>query len=372
MKIGRLSLTNFRNYERLELEPESALNILVGLNAQGKSAILEAIYLLATTKSHRTSRDADMIHLGQESTRVCAEVGRTTQNDVELEIIISRAEKKAIKINTAKRSKIGDIVGQLNAVIFSTMDVDMVKGEPSRRRRFLNLEISQVSPRYVYALGRYKRVLEQRNSFLREVGKARGQMGELETWDGQLALYGAGVMGRRAEFVESLSGAATRIYASLSEGSEELTVSYKPSLEGAAAAREEDIQANFLQALTVRREVDVSRGMTTVGPHRDDILLSVDELPAREYGSQGQQRTAAVALKLAEIDLIEESVGESPVVLLDDVMAELDENRRARVFELIRGRCQTLLTTTHLSELPESLIRVGCVFEVACGNVRRK
>ena len=372
MDIGRLSLTDFRNYVRLELEPESGLNILVGLNAQGKSAILEAVYVLATSKSHRTSRDTDLIRIGRDSARVCAEVARTTQNDVELEVIFSKADKKAVKINKARHSKIGEIVGQLNAVIFSTSDIDMVKGEPSRRRRFLNLEISQVRPQYVHALGRYNRVLEQRNSFLREVGHGGGQTQELSAWDDQLALYGAAVMRRRAEFVGSLSTAAARIYASLSEGSEELMVSYKPSLEGAGEASEEDIRAQFLQALAARREVDVSRGITTVGPHRDDVALGVDGLGAREYGSQGQQRTAAIALKLAEIELMEESVGESPVVMLDDVMAELDENRRAQVFELTRGRCQTLLTTTHLSELPESVVREGCVFEVASGKVTRK
>lgn len=260
----------------------------------------------------------------------------------------------------------------MNAVIFSGADVDMVKGEPSRRRRFLNLEISQVSPGYVYALGRYKRVLDQRNNLLKSIKSGTASSGALRIWDSQLAGYGAAVIARRVEFVNLISAAASRIYGLLSGGSEALGIAYRPSLDIEAKATEQDIADQFASSLAARAESDVARGTTGLGPHRDDVLLKVDNLPAREFASQGQQRTAAIALKLAEIELVENYVGEPPVVLLDDVMGELDELRRAQVLELTTGRCQTLLTTTHLSDIGERALQRAAVWDVRSGTVKPK
>lgn len=362
-------MADFRNYASLDFHPGSGLNVLVGMNGQGKSAVLEAIYMLATSKSHRTSRDTDMIRLEKSSARSLAEVIRSARNDVTLEIILSRTEDKTVKVNTVRHSKIGDIVGELNAVIFSTTDLDMVKGEPSRRRRFLNLEISQIRPQYVYALGRYKRVLDQRNSLLREVKIGTGSAGGLDVWNNQLAGYGATIIARRAEFVNFLSNSAAEIYSNLTSDSEELGVRYQPNPNVDKNISEPEIAAKFVQALSARREFDILRATTSVGPHRDDVILTINGLSAREYASQGQQRSAAIALKLAEISLMEESTGESPVVLLDDVMGELDENRRARILELILGRCQTFVTTTHLSDIAPAALESADVFRVASGEV---
>lgn len=349
--------------------PSPDLNVLVGQNAQGKSAILESIYLLATSKSHRTSRDADMIRIGESAARVQADIKRNARNDVGLEIILSSVEKKTVKINTVRHPKVGDIVGQLNAVIFSSTDVDMVKGEPSRRRRFLNLEISQVSPQYVYALGRYKRVLDQRNNLLREVKGGTAGFNGLEAWNTQLATYGATVIARRVEFVGFLSRTAATIYSSLTENSEQLNIEYKPSLEVAAGDTEQQIAERFAHTLARRREFDLARGTTTIGPHRDDLMLSINGMSARDYASQGQQRSAAIALKLAEIELMERSVGEAPVVLVDDVMGELDQVRRARIFDLTLGKCQTFVTTTHLTDISEEVVTAAHVFDVRSGQV---
>lgn len=369
MYVHTLDLTNFRNYDRLEFWPSDGLNVLYGANAQGKSGIVEAIYLLATSKSHRTSHDLDMIRIDQQSARVFGEISRSARNDVSLEIIISRSEKKIVKINTVRHPKIGDIVGQLNAVVFSTSDLDMVKGEPSRRRRFLNLEVSQVSPQYVYALGRYKRVLEQRNNLLKDIKTGTGTASGLEIWDTQLSAYGASVISKRSEFIKTLARSASDIYTSLTQQQEELKVEYKSSLEFELTDTEQRIGERFLATLNRRRQLDMSRATTTVGPHRDDMILSIDGLPAREFASQGQQRTIAIALKLAEIELIENSVGESPVVLLDDVMAELDEVRRSNILNLTAGKCQTIITTAHLEELDKDLIRECSIFEVKSGRV---
>ncbi|MCE5313842.1 MAG: DNA replication/repair protein RecF [Armatimonadota bacterium] len=372
MHIKTLNLTNFRNYEHLDIELADGLNVLVGRNAQGKSGILEAVYVLATSKSHRTSRDMDLIRIGEGFSRLCAEVVRSQRNDTILELALSRTEHKSVKINKVKHPKIGDIVGQLNAVIFSNSDIDMVRGEPSGRRRFLNLEISQVSPHYIHALGRYKRVLDQRNNLLREIKSSRVQSGDIDAWDMQLAQYGATIISRRAKFIGFLAGSAARIYSDLTGGSEELGVSYKPSVDPGTDASEDEIAQRFAKGLAAKREIDIMRGTTTSGPHRDDVSLSVNGIPAREFASQGQQRSAAIALKLAEIDLMEEYVGESPVVLLDDVMAELDEMRRARVLEVTLGRCQTFITTTSLDEIGGGVLDRASVWEVRSGRVAKR
>lgn len=371
MHVSLLSLASFRNYESLSFEPSEGLNVLVGRNAQGKSAVLEAVYLLATSKSHRTSRDMDLIKLGEPSFRIVAEVRRSARNDVAVEIDLSRVEKKTVKINTVKHPKIGDIVGQLNAVIFSDTDIDMVRGEPSRRRRFLNLEIAQISPQYVYALGRYKRVLDQRNNLLKEIRIGKASIAGLDAWDAQLATYGSTVTARRAGFVKTLAIAASEIYAVLTDQAEQLVVSYRPNLDIEDDSSEQEIAAIHAQVLAAKREMDIGRATTHSGPHRDDVSISIDGLAAREFASQGQQRTAAIALKLAEIGLIREAAGENPVVLLDDVMAELDETRRRRILDSTAG-CQTMITTTHLSDVSATALENAAVFEVEAGTVTRR
>lgn len=314
----------------------------------------------------------DMIRLGDSLSRVLAEVKRSARNDVTIEIDLSKAEKKILKINGVRHPKIGDVVGQLNAVVFSDSDIDMVRGEPSRRRRFLNLEISQIRPQYVYALGRYKRVLDQRNNLLREIKVGIASRNDLEVWDGQLASYGATVIARRAEFVRFLEEASTRIYSTLTGGTEEFRVCYKANVEPDADLTEPEISARFLKSLAEKRDLDLNRATTHTGPHRDDLTLTVNGLAAREFASQGQQRTAAIALKLAEIDLMEQTMGEPPIVLLDDIMAELDESRRQRIFDSTVGRCQTIVTTTHISEIGPSVLERCTVFEVRAGTVTRQ
>lgn len=368
MYIKTVSLTNFRNYANLEFEPSEGLNILVGPNAQGKSAILEAIYLLATSKSHRTSRDMDLIRVGESMARACAEVARSEQNDVMLEVILSKQEKKSVRINKVKHPKVGDLVGQLNAVIFSNSDIDMVRGEPSLRRRFLNLEISQISPQYIYSLGRYKRVLDQRNNLLKEINKGQGRSSDLDVWDSQLAQYGADIMSRRAKFVEFIARSAASIYQTLAQDVEPFDIKYKPSIEVSAFDEEPEIRNRFAGILAARRDNDVIRSTTTSGPHRDDLVLTINGMAAREFASQGQQRSAAIAMKLAEIEIMRESAEESPVVLLDDVMAELDETRRGRILEITMGKCQTFITTTTLEDIGTG--NSAGIFEVRSGTVK--
>lgn len=313
----------------------------------------------------------DLIRVGESMARTCAHVIRTQRNDATLEIILDRLEKKTVRINKVKHPKVGDIVGQLNAVIFSNSDIDMVRGEPSLRRRFLNLEISQISPQYIYSLGRYKRVLDQRNNLLKEIKQRQAQPGDLDMWDKQLAQYGADIILRRARFVDFLAKAAAKIYAMLTEDSEEFRIVYKPNVEASVSDSEQDIQTRFAALLAARRDNDLLRATTTTGPHRDDLSLTIAGMAAREFASQGQQRSAAIAMKLAEIDIIEESAEESPVVLLDDVMAELDDTRRARILDITLGRCQTFITTTSLEDIGTPAANAGVVFRVRSGMVTR-
>lgn len=369
MYVQHLDLLSFRNYEKLAFGPSSGLNVLFGANAQGKSAVLEAVYLLATSKSHRTSRDLDMIRVGDENSRVCAQAIRNTSTDVMLEIVLSRGEKKTVKINGVRHHRIADMIGQIKAVVFSALDIEMIRGEPDLRRRFMNLEISQVSPGYVMALSRYKRALEQRNSLLKSLKMEQGSISGLEVWDSQVAEYGSAIAFRRQEFLGALSTIASEIYRFLTDSTEELCVGYKPNLCTENSASEQEIREVFLRRLSERRQVDMARGTTTVGPHRDDMDFTVSRLSARDYGSQGQQRTAALAVKLAEIELIEQSTQESPVVLLDDAGAELDELRRTRVVEKVACKCQTIITTARPEELGSKLLESASMFQVRAGTV---
>lgn len=371
MRITFLHLTNFRNYSDERVNPDPGINLFVGSNGQGKSALLEASYLLATSKSHRTSRDSDLIKVGSEWTRVAGEVDRDERGEVLLDIILARKEKKSIRINKVKHEKVGDIVGQLNAVIFSSADLDMIKGDPSFRRRFLNLEISQVSPQYVHSLGRYKRVLDQRNSVLKEAKHGRYNPKALDVWDEQLITYGSILIEKRLVFLRRLSEMAEPIYSQLAGGVENLVISYEPSIKLNEPANLEDVKRHFEAALSAARNNDILRGTTTKGPHRDDILFRVKDLDVRYFGSQGQQRSSALAIKLAEIGLVEEMVGEAPVALLDDVAAELDADRRRHIFEFTAGRCQLLVTATSVNELPEDVVSESTVFNVSAGTVKR-
>lgn len=347
------------------------MNVLIGKNGQGKSAILEAMYLLATSKSHRTSKDSDLIRIGSDWAKVSAEIDREEREEVLLDMTLSRCEKKAVRVNKVKHGKIGDIVGQLNSVIFSSADLEMIKSDPSHRRRFMNLEISQVSPQYVYAYGRYKRVLEQRNNVLRESRHGAVNTKALDVWDDQLASYGSIMIERRKLFVSRISEIAEPIYNRLTGGRECLDIGYRPSVKIDGSGTLHEIRELFDSEIKNARENDLLRKTSTKGPHRDDLCFRVNGLDVRVYGSQGQQRSVALAVKLAEIGLLDEMVGEPPVALLDDVTAELDEERRMQVFDLTLGKCQTFVTTTSPNDLPAEVIEKSEVFRVISGTVNK-
>ena len=370
MILRHLSLQQFRNYLSLQQEFSPSLNVLVGSNAQGKSNLLEAVYLLATSKSMRGNRDVELIRWDQPAAVVVGEVLREKANDIDLEVALSRTEKKSLVVNTVRVTRAMDFIGQLKAVAFSVADLEVVRGEPSRRRRFLDLEISQLSPSYCHALAYYRKVLEQRNRLLKLMRDRSVRLTGEETltaWTDQLVGYGSRLVERRRQFVTKLQEFAYPVHERLTEDREHLTLVYHPPFKSGDDL--ESIQQAFRGALSEVRLEELRRQVSLVGPHRDDVTFLVNGRDVRTYGSQGQQRTVALSVKLAELELMRDLTGESPVCLLDDVFSELDARRRAHIFDVTLGNCQVFLSTTDTELLPGAVRDQGAVFEVRDGEV---
>jgi DNA replication and repair protein RecF len=375
MEVQFLELHSFRNYRSLAIEPRKGLNIFVGENAQGKSNLLESLYVLATTKSMRAGRDTELISFGETGARVAARVAREKEIDLKIELFLSLTEKKAARINGARHTKMAQVIGQVNAALFESADLEIIRGEPSIRRRFLDLEVAQTSPRYVQALAAFRKSLEQRNFLLKEIRDRRARPGAKETlsaWNMQLATHGAVLMERRREFLARLAILAAEVHRSISEGRDKLAISYQPSfpIEGLAGA--DAIREEFLSHLARLTWEEQNRGMTLVGPQRDDIQFLVNAQESRLFASQGQQRTIALSVKLAERQLIEELVGEAPLLLLDDVLSDLDDIRRSHLFHYTASAgSQTFVTCTNIRAFPKSVLENAAIWRVVEGQVTR-
>ncbi|MBC8143024.1 MAG: DNA replication/repair protein RecF [Armatimonadetes bacterium] len=395
MRVSRLELFDFRNYETCRIEPGAGLNVLVGANAQGKTNLLEAVGVLATTKSVRAGRDTEMVRFGAEACRIVAEVVKETgSGDTLLEIAIGAggaqstavsastarvSERKLVKINHGKQTRIADLIGHLNAVFFSSLDLDIVRGEPTERRRFLDYEIAQVSPAYLLAYAQFKKALEQRNRLLKDIRFGAMSPDALDAWTEQIIRHGARLMERRRAYIAQLAHHADTVQRGITDGAETLTVEYCPSFAlDTGAVGEAEIAEAFRVALAGMRREELARGSTLLGPQRDDLQFRVGTDAAsatdvRLYGSQGQQRTVALALRLAERRLLEEMVGEPPVVLLDDVLSDLDERRRKEVLALsLTGGQQTFLTVTETDALPPEARDAATIWEVNAGVITRR
>lgn len=364
MRVKSLSLTNFRNYERALIEPGAGVTVFTGPNAQGKTNILEALHLCCLGRSHRTPRDDELIRWGQTSARVCV---RTEQRDGTHEVSISldktQKKRKTVRIGARQAERIGELLGHVCAVLFSPEDLQIVKSGPAERRRFLDMQLSQLRPAYFYALQRAVRTLNQRNALLREIARQSALIDTLDMWDEQLARTGAVIVQNRREAVERLSTLAAQAHASLTGGRERLQLRYLSQV-----AQEQDPQQALLVRLRAARDEDLRRMTTTVGVHRDDIGILINGREARMFASQGQQRSAVLSLKLAQLDLAGEEREEAPVLMLDDVMSELDPGRRRQLIERI-DRVQTFVTCTDLSDLAGA--RQDTVYRVEDGTLIR-
>ena len=354
MHIEKLLLKNYRNIKKTYLDLNPNLNIFIGNNGQGKTNLLEAVYLIATTESHRTNRDSELIEWDEDNALVQLKL---IKDDYDLTISYKiEGRDKKIKINKNPLEKISDLVGNLNVILFSPEDLKIVKGSPSNRRKFLDLEISQVNPYYYHLLKEYNHILKQRNNLLKKMyNKNNRDLNLLEVWDDKLADKGSKIIYKRFQVLNKLKILARLAQRKLTSGNENLNIKYDSTLKVSKKNEKEEIKNIFLNTLKKERKKEFERGYTLSGPHRDDLLLKINEINVRKYGSQGQQRTVALALKLAELEFMKSESGEYPVLLLDDVFSELDKNRRNTLLSIINERIQTLITTTDSKDINKLL-----------------
>lgn len=359
MIVKSLELCHFRNYDELKLDFEEGTNILYGSNAQGKTNILEAIYLSGTTKSHRGSKDKDMIQFGfQEShIRIFTE---KQEKKFQIDLHLKKNRTKGIAVNQIPIKKASELFGILNIVLFSPEDLNIIKNGPFERRRFMDLELCQLDKIYLNDLAKYNRVLNQRNRLLKDIHFKPELRDTLFVWDMQLLEYGRRIIKRRREFVCQLNEIVAGIHEKISGGKEKIILAYDSNIQ----------EEQFEQELKRTQEKDLKAGLTTTGPHRDDLLFSIDDIDLRKFGSQGQQRTSALSLKLSEIELVKKVTKEPPVLLLDDVLSELDSSRQNHLLNSIKD-IQTIITCTGLDEFIRNCFQINRIFEVIDGKISK-
>ena len=333
MWINKIKLINFRNYENDEINLEKNINIFYGENAQGKTNIIEAIFLCGMGKSFRTKKDKEMIFLNKENAIVEIEYKKL---DREGKIKIELNNKKNVYINGIKIKKLSELLGKLNIVIFTPDDINILKGGPQNRRRFLDIMISQLKPNYMYNLNLYLKTLEQRNNYLRQIKEEKKDENLFEIWDQKLAEYAINIYNYRKEFIKRINKKIKNIHNEITDSKEEILLEYISE----CINKEE-----YLNLLKKRRKIDIIKGFTTKGIHRDDFIIYINGKRLDIYGSQGQHRTAILSLKLSELNIIEEEIEEKPILLLDDFMSELDEKRRNHFLEKINDT-QVIITCT--------------------------
>ena len=362
MFIKEISLLQFRNYQAMSLEFHKKLNVITGQNAQGKTNLLEGIYIISLGKSFRTSRDSEMIGFGHD---FCRAKTVSVKDDRETEIEITyKKEGKLIKIDGVRAPKTSDLLEHVYAVVFSPEDLKIVKEEPEKRRKFIDRELCQIRPVYYKNLGRYKKVLQNRNFLLKD---GVSDQALLSVYDEELADYGSRIIRDRAGFIEKLNIISRGIHEKITDGKEVLEIFYEsnvPVQSDFLSQKEE-----FLKKLQKGFSRDVFKGNTESGPHKDDLKIQVNGIDIRHYGSQGQQRTAALSLKLAEIYLIKEETGEDAILLLDDVLSELDVQRQTFLLNRLQ-EIQIFITTTEISQTLSENLSEGYIFEVENGSVK--
>lgn len=357
MYIRSLELKNYRNYEELALSFSPGINLFHGDNAQGKTNILESIYMSGTSKSHRGSKDKELIRFGEEEAHIRLILNKKEVNH-RIDLHLKKRKTKGIAIDGIPIRKSSDLLGMLNIIFFSPEDLSIIKNGPGERRRFLDMELCQLQKIYMFHLTQYNRILKQRNQLLSQIAFQDKLLDTLDVWDAQLVQYGASVIEKRKEFIEELNAIIARIHKKLTGGREEIVVTYENQVDA----------DDFLSQLKKRRDMDLKYKNTGVGPHRDDIKFMVNGIDVRTYGSQGQQRTAALSLKLAEIELVRQKTNDEPILLLDDVLSELDSNRKGYLLEGIKG-IQTFITCTGLEEFVGSRLEIDKMFYVENGKI---
>lgn len=360
MIIKSIDLQNFRNYSLERISFDEHTNILYGDNAQGKTNILEAVYVSGTTKSHKGSKDYEMISFDCDESHIKAIVSKKNI-DYRIDMHIKKNKNKGIAVNGVPIKRAVELYGIVNIIFFSPEDLNIIKNGPSGRRKFMDMELCQLDKIYVSNLLQYNKAVEQRNKLLKDIMFNPSLEDTLDIWDMQILKFGSDIISRRRKFIENVNNIIKDIHSRLSGGKEELIIKYEPSVE----------ESDFEKVLTDNREKDIKFKMTSAGPHRDDISFMINGIDIRKYGSQGQQRTTALSLKMSEIDLVKKVTGDTPILLLDDVLSELDSNRQNYLLNSIHD-IQTIITCTGLDEFVNNRFDINRIFKVVNGHVYRE
>lgn len=360
MYIENLALQNYRNYARAEITFSDGINILYGDNAQGKTNILEAIYLIGTTKSHRGSKDREIIRFDADESHIRAEIKKDGMHR-RIDMHLKKSKSKGIAIDMVPIRRSSELLGTMNMVFFSPEDLSIIKNSPADRRNFMDMELCQLDKIYVSLLANYKKVLDQRNNLLRQISFDKSKMDMLPVWDDQLVKYGIEIIKKRNNFIDLINEIIPDIHSNLTSGKEHLCLVYEKNAE----------EESFASMLAEKQEMDLRYQTTQTGPHRDDIAFLIDGMDVRKFGSQGQQRTVALSLKLAEIDLVKRLIQDNPILLLDDVMSELDRSRQDALLESIRG-IQTILTCTGYDDFIKERLTIDKVYKVVAGTIQEE
>lgn len=369
MYLSELQLNHYRNYESVDVHFSPDTNVLIGENAQGKTNLLEAIYVLALARSHRTNTDRELIQWHEDFAKITGLVQRSA-GKTPLELVLSQKGKKA-KVNHLEQAKLSQYIGQLNVVLFAPEDLNIVKGSPAVRRHFIDMEFGQMSSKYLYNISQYKSILKQRNQYLKQLQRRQAKdLVYLGVLSDQLAAYGAEVTVARRQFLQQMEKWAQKLHQEITKDREVLTFKYQSQIpEEQLDQSVEELYQQFQTLYEKQQTREVEQGTTLIGPHRDDVQFLVNDKDVQAFGSQGQQRTTALSVKLAEIDLMKAQTGEYPILLLDDVLSELDDLRQTHLLKTFQNKVQTFLTTTSLENVKKEIIATPRVFTVTNGVV---
>ncbi len=368
MYLKNLQLHHFRNYADADVEFSPSINVLIGENAQGKTNLLESIYVLAMTRSHRTNNDKELIEFSQDASQVSGVVERQL-GPLKLELDIGKRGKKA-KANHIEKARLSEYLGQLNVILFAPEDLALVKGAPTVRRRFIDMEFGQISPKYLHDLTQYRSILKQRNRYLKQLQtKEADDKVYLDVLSEQLAAVGGAIITQRIKFLSELEKYAQQLHQSITQGRERLTFEYESVVKNADELSEIEAAQALMDLYTRNQQKEIFQGTTLYGIHRDDVRFLLNGKNVQTYGSQGQQRTTALSVKLAEIDLMKNQTGEYPILLLDDVLSELDGTRQTHLLKTIQDKVQTFLTTPGLSDVARNLIHEPKIFYIQDGKI---
>ena len=368
MKLTNLQLQNFRNYESVQLEFTDGVHVFIGENAQGKTNLMESIYALAMTKSHRTTNDKELIGWNKEFATIKGTVEKTaTKTNLELQF---SKKGKIAKVNYLEQKRLSSYLGNLNVIFFAPENLTLVKGSPQNRRKFVDMELGQMSSLYLYDLVEYNRVLKQRNTYLKQLAIKKKQPDEyLEVLSEMLSELASKIVFHRLDFMKQLEALAIPIHDQLSLGREKFSVSYQATIPLEDGLTPSQMKEIYIDQFKKNQTREADQATTLIGPHRDDLIFYLNEIPVQTYGSQGQQRSTVLSLKLAEIELMKLSTGEYPLLLLDDVLSELDDDRQTHLIKAIENKVQTFITTTSLDGIKQQFINEPVVIPIEKGTI---